>query len=194
MSTATTECRQVAHESTRGRSLCRARWPRGCPGAAESQGRHAASASSSTKQGPPCTPPHSTVLAAGAAEEPLGTKLLFKVYSFQTHNFFVNLFSPKVNDLCEERAGGFAQKTCGWRPRLPATQAAGRPEPVWVLGPPPPPARPPAAARPRQVVARGAVSTQTGAPRAARGNSLLEPLSRFRPLVSLNQEPRDSAA
>lgn len=139
-------------------------------------------------------PPHSTVLAAGAAEEPLGTKLLFKVYSFQTHNFFVNLFSPKVNDLCEERAGGFAQKTCGWRPRLPATQAAGRPEPVWVLGPPPPPARLPAAARPRQVVARGTVSTQTGAPRAARGNSLLEPLSRFRPLVSLNQEPRDSAA
>lgn len=108
--------------------------------------------------------------------------------------FFVNLFSPKVNDLCEERAGGFAQKTCGWRPRLSATQAAGRPEPVWVLGPPPPPARPPAAARPRQVVARGAVSTQTGAPRAARGNSLLEPLSRFRPLVSLNQEPRDLAA
>lgn len=53
MSTATTECRQVAHESTRGQSLCRARWPRGCPGAAESQGRHAASASSSTKQGPP---------------------------------------------------------------------------------------------------------------------------------------------
>lgn len=141
MSTATTECRQVAHESTRGQSLCRARWPRGCPGAAESQGRHAASASSSTKQGPPCAPPHSTVLAAGAAEEPLGTKLLFKVYSFQTHNFFVNLFSPKVNDLCEERAGGFAQKTCGRRPRLPATQVAGRPEPVWVLGPPPPPAR-----------------------------------------------------
>lgn len=194
MSTATTECRQVAHESTRGQSLCRARWPRGCPGAAESQGRHAASVSSSTKQGPPN--PRLTALCwqLGQLRSLWELNCSSKSTVSKLIIFFVNLFSPKVNDLCEERAGGFAQKTCGWRPRLPATQAAGRPEPVWVLGPPPPPARPPAAARPRQVVARGAVSTQTGAPRAARGNSLLEPLSRFRPLVSLNQEPRDSAA